>query len=54
VRVAISSRADPPLSLGSMSAAGAILEIRATQLRFSDAEAEALLNDSLALALEPA
>src|SRR5262249_35417687 len=29
-------------------------EIRATQLRFSDAEAEALLNDSLELELEPA
>src|SRR5262249_10207403 len=45
---------DPPLPLGRLRAAGEVLEIRAAQLRFSDAGARALLNDSLALGLEPA
>jgi LuxR family maltose regulon positive regulatory protein len=54
VQLAIATRADPPLRLGSLRAAGEVLEIRAAQLRFSDAEARALLNDSLALGLEPA
>ena len=54
VQLAIATRADPPLPLGSLRAAGEVLEIRAAQLRFSDAEARALLNDSLALGLEPA
>jgi LuxR family maltose regulon positive regulatory protein len=54
VQLVIATRADPPLPLGSMRAAGEVLEIRAAQLRFSDGEARALLNDSLALGLEPA
>jgi ATP/maltotriose-dependent transcriptional regulator MalT len=54
VQLAIATRADPPLPLGSLRAAGEVLEIRAAQLGFSDAEAGALLNDSLALGLEPA
>src|SRR5499427_8482030 len=54
VQLAIATRADPPLPLGSLRAAGEVLEIRAAQLRFSDAEARALLNDSLVLDLEPA
>jgi LuxR family maltose regulon positive regulatory protein len=54
VQLAIATRADPPLPLGSLRAAGEVLEIRAAQLGFSDAEARALLNDSLALGLEPA
>jgi LuxR family transcriptional regulator, maltose regulon positive regulatory protein len=54
VQLAIATRADPSLPLGSMRAAGEVLEIRAAQLRFSDAEAGALLNDSLALGLGPA
>jgi LuxR family maltose regulon positive regulatory protein len=53
VQLAIATRADPPLQLGSLRAAGEVLEIRAAQLGFSDAEARALLNDSLALGLEP-
>jgi LuxR family maltose regulon positive regulatory protein len=53
VQVAVTSRADPPLPLGSMRAAGEVLEIRAAQLRFNDREAEELLNGSLALELEP-
>src|SRR5262249_38841067 len=43
---------DPPLPLGRLRAAGEVLEIRAVQLRFSDAGARALLNDSLALGRE--
>jgi len=54
VQLAIATRADPPLQLGSLRAAGEILEIRAAHLGFSDAEARALLNDSLTLGLEPA
>src|SRR5712691_11564953 len=54
VQLAIATRADPPLRLGRLRAAGEVLEIRAAQLRFSDAETLALLNDSLALGLEPA
>jgi LuxR family maltose regulon positive regulatory protein len=54
VQLAIATRADPPLPLGSMRAAGEVLEIRAAQLRFSEVEAGALLNDSLGLGLEPA
>src|SRR5215472_5456265 len=54
VQLAIATRADPPLRLGTLRAAGEVLEIRAAQLGFSDAEAGALLNDSLALGLEPA
>jgi LuxR family maltose regulon positive regulatory protein len=52
VQLAIATRADPPLPLGSLRAAGEVLEIRAAQLRFTEAEAGALLNDSLALGLE--
>src|SRR5215471_13807059 len=54
VQLAIATRADPPLPVGRLRAAGEVLEIRAAQLRFSDAEAQALLNDSLMLGLEPA
>jgi LuxR family maltose regulon positive regulatory protein len=52
VQLAIASRADPPLSPARRRAAGELTEIRAADLAFSDAEAEALLNDSLALGLE--
>jgi LuxR family transcriptional regulator, maltose regulon positive regulatory protein len=52
VQVAIASRADPPLPLASLRAAGEVTEVRAAELRFSDAEAEALLNDSLGLDLD--
>ena len=45
-------RADPPLPLARLRAAGELVEIRAEELRFDDAEAEALLNGSLALGLE--
>jgi LuxR family maltose regulon positive regulatory protein len=51
LQLAIASRADPPLPLGSLRAAGAITEIRAGELRFSELEAEALLNGLLGLGL---
>ena len=53
LQLAIATRADPPLPLASLRAAGELTEIRADELRFSDAEADALLNDSLRLGLEP-
>jgi ATP/maltotriose-dependent transcriptional regulator MalT len=52
VQLAIASRADPALPLARLRAAGEITEIRAAELRFSAAEANALLNNSLALGLD--
>jgi LuxR family transcriptional regulator, maltose regulon positive regulatory protein len=52
LHVAIASRSDPPLPLGALRAGGEILEVRAAELRFSDAEADALLNGSLGLGLD--
>jgi LuxR family maltose regulon positive regulatory protein len=51
-QLVIARRADPPLPLGSLRAAGEVNELRVAQLRFSDAEAEALLNGSLGLELD--
>jgi LuxR family maltose regulon positive regulatory protein len=53
VHIAIATRADPPLPLGRLRAAGEVLELRAAELRFSDGEAEAFLNGSLGLDLDP-
>src|SRR5581483_10460734 len=53
LHVAIASRADPPLALAGLRAAGEITEIRAADLRFTDEEADELLNGSLGLGLEP-
>jgi LuxR family maltose regulon positive regulatory protein len=50
--LAIASRADPPLPLGSLRAAGDVNELRVAELRFSHAEADALLNGSLGLGLD--
>lgn len=52
VRVVISSRRDPPLPVGLLRARGDLSEIRADDLRFSDAEAGQLLNDLLGLGLD--
>jgi LuxR family transcriptional regulator, maltose regulon positive regulatory protein len=49
----IATRADPPVDLSRLRARGELGEVLTEQLRFSDAEAAALLNDSLALALPP-
>jgi LuxR family transcriptional regulator, maltose regulon positive regulatory protein len=54
LHVAIASRVDPPLPVAGLRAAGQVTEIRAGDLRFSEAEAEELLNGSLGLDLDPA
>jgi ATP/maltotriose-dependent transcriptional regulator MalT len=52
LRIVLSTRADPPLPVGRLRARGELGEIRASRLRFSRREAEQLLNESLALALD--
>jgi len=52
LQLAIASRADPPLPLAGLRASGEVTELRAEELRFSDEEADALLNGSLDLGLE--
>ena len=53
VTVAMTTRADPPLSLSRLRARGDLLEVRAADLRFTTAEATAFLNDVMGLGLEP-
>ena len=54
LRIAIASRADPPLPLARLRAAGELVEIRVQELQFADAEADQLLNGTLELGLEAA
>ncbi len=49
VHVVLSTRADPPLPLGRLRARGELAELRVPDLRFSDAEAAALLHDAMGL-----
>src|SRR5439155_3035032 len=51
VRLALTTRSDPPFPLGRMRARGQLLEVRAADLRFSDREAAGLLNGALGLSL---
>lgn len=51
LQLALATRTDPPLPLARLRAAGRLVEIRAPDLRFDGAEAESLLNGSLALGL---
>jgi LuxR family maltose regulon positive regulatory protein len=51
VHVVLSTRTDPPLPLAGMRAKGELAEIRVADLQFSDAEALALLNGAMGLAL---
>ncbi|TMM01597.1 MAG: helix-turn-helix transcriptional regulator [Actinobacteria bacterium] len=53
VHLAIATRTDPPLALGRLRARRELVEVRVGQLRFSDAEATALLNGALGLDLAP-
>ena len=53
VRLALAARADPELPLARLRARGEMLEIRADDLRFTEAETAALLNGTLGLALAP-
>jgi LuxR family transcriptional regulator, maltose regulon positive regulatory protein len=52
VQLAVASRADPPLPLGTLRAARDVVEIRAAELRFSEDEAAELLNDTFGLGLD--
>jgi LuxR family transcriptional regulator, maltose regulon positive regulatory protein len=54
VQLAIASRSEPPLPLGRLRVRREIVEIRAPELRFTDDEATALLNDTLELGLDAA
>ena len=51
LRLVLASRQDPPLPLGRLRARGQLGELRAANLRFSDEETAAFLNDVLELAL---
>ncbi len=51
MRVVIGSRSDPPLPLARLRARGAMLELRAADLRFTRSEAAAFLNDFMQLGL---
>jgi LuxR family maltose regulon positive regulatory protein len=53
LHVVLITRADPPLSLARLRAHGQLLEVRARDLQFTPDEAATLLNDVMALALEP-
>jgi len=46
LRLAVASRADPPLPLARMRACGELAELRADQLRFTQEEAAALLREA--------
>jgi LuxR family maltose regulon positive regulatory protein len=52
LQLAVASRADPPLPLSRLRARGELVEVRAADLRLTEAQAEALLNSSLGLALD--
>ena len=54
VHVIISTRSDPALPLARLRARGALVEVRAADLRFTGDEATTYLNDLNALALSPA
>jgi LuxR family transcriptional regulator, maltose regulon positive regulatory protein len=51
LRIVITSRAEPPLGVGTLRARGQLNEIDAARLRFSRSEAESLLNDVHGLGL---
>jgi LuxR family maltose regulon positive regulatory protein len=51
MRVVIASRAEPPLPLPRLRARGELTELRATDLRFTQDEATAFLNEVMSLAL---
>ncbi|HME67145.1 MAG TPA: hypothetical protein VKG61_19820 [Streptosporangiaceae bacterium] len=53
LRLVLATRSDPALPLARLRARGQMTEIRADELRFSEAETEELLNETLGLALSP-
>lgn len=54
LRIAMATRSDPPFPLARLRSNGALVELRAADLRFTPIEAAALLNDVLGLALASA
>jgi ATP/maltotriose-dependent transcriptional regulator MalT len=54
LHIAVATREDPPLPLGRLRARGELAEVRAGELRFSDAEATTFLNGVLGLGLPAA
>jgi LuxR family maltose regulon positive regulatory protein len=54
VMLAVSTRADPPLSLSRLRARGELVELRAADLRFTVGETEIFLNDVMGLQLDTA
>ncbi len=53
IRLVIATRIDPPLRLARLRAQGALYEIRAEELRFTEPEAITFLNRSMKLGLIP-
>jgi ATP/maltotriose-dependent transcriptional regulator MalT len=53
VQLVLASRMDPALPLGALRARGELLELRAGELRFTEAEALEFLNARLGLDLDP-
>lgn len=53
LRLVLVTRADPPLPLGRLRAAGDLLELRAADLGLSDDETERLLSRSLGMGVSP-
>jgi LuxR family maltose regulon positive regulatory protein len=54
LRLVITTRADPPLPLARLRGRGELLELRASELRFNEAEAGAFLNEVMGLELSAA
>ena len=53
IHLMISTRADPQLPLARLRARGELVEVRATDLRFTPDEVAAYLNDVIGLGLDP-
>lgn len=53
VRIVMTTRSDPPLPLARLRSNGALVELRAADLRFTRDEASTLLNEVMGLALAP-
>ena len=53
VTVALSTRADPPMPLGRLRAAGQLLEVRAADLSFTECEGARFLNETLEFDVPP-
>jgi LuxR family maltose regulon positive regulatory protein len=53
VQLALATRADPPVPIAKLRAAGELLEIRALDLCFTEEEEATFLNERLSLGLEP-